>query len=98
MPAFLKNLLKDPKFDAAAIIVLWVLYIVGKNYFEPKTVDFHLVPLLRPLEIPVWWIVIGSAVFGCLATIVVQRAWRRRGSSKPTSESGTGPVSNRTPA
>jgi len=96
MPAFLKNLLKDPKFDAAAIIVLWVLYIVGKN-FEP-TVDFHLIPLWRPLRIPVWWIVIGSAVFGCLATILVQRYWRRRGSSKPTSESATGPVSNRTQA
>ncbi len=97
MPAFLKNLLKDPKFDAAAIIVLWVLYIVGEN-FKLEPVEFHLVPLWHPLSIPVSEIVIGAALFGCLATIVVQRAWRRRGSSKPTSESGTGPVSNKTPA
>ena len=97
MPAFLKNLLKDPKFDAAAIIVLWVLYIVGEN-FKLEPVEFHLIPFWRPLSIPVSEIVIGAAVFGCLATIVVQRAWRRRGSSKPASESGTGPVSNRTPA
>jgi len=46
VPVFLKNLLKDPKFDATVIIVLWVVYIIGKN-FEP-TVDFHLIPLLAP--------------------------------------------------
>ncbi len=97
MPAFLKNLLKDPKFDAAAIIVLWVLYVVGEN-FKLEPVEFHLVPLLRPLSVPVSEIVIGAALFGCLATIVVQRGWRRRGASKPTSESGTGPVSNKMPA
>ncbi len=94
MPAFLKNLLKDPKFDAAAIIVLWVVYIIGKN-FEP-TVDFHLVPLAAPLRIPVWWIVIGSAIFGCLATIAVQYSWRRKRSSKPISDSSTAAVSSST--
>jgi len=96
VPAFLKNLLKDPQFDATVIIVLWVVYIIGKN-FEP-TVDFHLIPLLAPLKIPVWWIVIGSAIFGCLATIAVQYSWRRRRSSKPISESATAPVSNSTVA
>jgi len=97
VPAFLKNLLKDPKFDAAAIIVLWVVYIVGEN-FKLEPVPFHLIPFRSPLRIPVSCVALGSAVFGCLATIVVQRAWRRRGSSKPTSESATGPVSNRTSA
>lgn len=37
MPVFLKNLLKDPKFDAAAIILLWVVYIIGKNFSPPWT-------------------------------------------------------------
>ena len=88
MPAFIKNLLRDPKFDACAIVVLWVVYIIGKN-FQLSPVEFHLIPLSQPLSVPVSEIVIGSMAFGCLATVAVQFFWKRRRSSKPSAESVT---------
>ncbi len=88
MPAFIRNLLRDPKFDVGAIVVLWVVYIVGEN-FRLEPVQFHLIPFWQPLFVPVSEIVIGSMVFGCLATVAVQFLWKRRRSSKPSAESVT---------
>jgi hypothetical protein len=95
VPDFLKNLLKDPKFDAAAIIVIWVIYIIGQN-FKLDPIKFHLVPFMNPLTVPVSEIVIGSIVFGCLATLAAQYSLRRRRASKPISSSAPAPVSNST--
>jgi len=97
VPLFLKNLLKDPKFDAAAIIVLWLIYIIGEN-FKLDPIQFHLIPFVSPLRIPVSEIVIAAIVFGSLATIAIQYYWRRSRSSKPTSSSTAAPVSSSTVA
>ena len=97
MPVFLKNLLKDPKFDAAAIIVLWLAYVIGEN-FRLDPIQFHLIPFRPPLQVPVSEVVIGAIIFGCLATLAVQYYWRRRRSSKPISESATAPASSSTVA
>ena len=97
MPAFLKNLLKDPKFDATVIIVIWLVYVVGEN-FKLDPVQFRLIPFWRPLLVPVSEIVIGAIIFGCLATIAIQYYWRRKRSSKPISASASAPVSNSTVA
>lgn len=97
MPLFLKNLLKDPKFDAAAIIIIWVIYIVGQN-FKLDPIKFHLVPFMTPLTVPVSEIVIGSIAFGCLATVAAQYSFRRRRASKPISASAAAPVSKSTVA
>jgi hypothetical protein len=73
MPSFLKN----PKFIIGAIVVLWVAYIVEENFrLDPITI--RLVPFVAALQLRVSAVIIGAAVFGSVATLVVQFLWRRR--------------------
>jgi hypothetical protein len=73
MPSFLKN----PKVIIGTIVVLWVAYIVSNNL--EKSVDFRLLPFnLLTLQLRVSAVVIASALFGAVATIVIQFLWRRR--------------------
>ncbi|MGO9449897.1 MAG: hypothetical protein ACLQDV_02450 [Candidatus Binataceae bacterium] len=87
MPSFLKN----PKFIIGTIVVLWVAYIVYNNL--EKSVDFHLLPFnALTLQLRVSAIVIGSAVFGAIVTLVIQFLWKRRsknGSSTAPASSST---------
>ncbi|MGO9605973.1 MAG: hypothetical protein ACLQAT_21715 [Candidatus Binataceae bacterium] len=87
MPSFLKN----PKFIIGTIVVLWVSYIVYNNL--EKSVDFHLLPFnVLTLQLRVSAIVIGSAVFGAIVTLVIQFLWKRRsknGSSAAPASSST---------
>ncbi len=77
MPSFAKN----PKVIASAFIILWIAYILYANFFQLDPVQIHLLPLAATLQLKVSAIVIGSAIFGSVATLIVQWAWRRRHSN-----------------
>lgn len=83
MPAFVKN----PKFIIGTLVVLWVAYVIYAN-FQLKPVDFYLLPFGGVLQFPLSVVVIGAAIFGALATLIVQWLWKR--SSK---NAATGPLS-----
>ena len=73
MPSFLKN----PKFIAGTIVVLWVAYIIYTNL--EKSVAFYLLPFnILTLQLRVSAIVAGSAIFGAIVTLVIQFLWNRR--------------------
>ncbi len=73
MPSFVKN----PKFIIGTIVVLWVAYIIYNNL--EKSVDFYLLPFnILTLQLRVSAVVIGSAVFGAIVTLVIQFLWKRR--------------------
>ena len=74
-PAFVKN----PKFIGGAIVSLWVAYIVYWNY-RLSPIDIQLVPFIKPAQLSVSSVIIGAALFGCLATLAIQFLWRRVGS------------------
>jgi hypothetical protein len=76
MPAFAKN----PKFIIGTIVVLWVAYVIYAN-FQPKMVDFYLLPFGVVLEFKLSTVIIGSAIFGALATIVIHWLWVRPSNS-----------------
>jgi hypothetical protein len=85
MPAFAKN----PKVIIGTIVVLWVAYIIYAN-FQPKTVEFYLLPFGVIIEFKLSSVIIGAAIFGVLATLIIQYLWRR-----PSNEisSGSAPSS-----
>lgn len=89
-PAFLKS----PRIIAGTIILLWVAYVIYSN-FQLTPVQIRLIPFTASLEFKVSAIVIGSALFGAAATLLLQYSWRRR-RSKPGSQSaiGAAPRSN----
>ena len=72
MPAFAKN----PKFIIGTIVVLWVAYIIYAN-FQPKFVDFYLLPFGVVIQFKLSTVLIGAAIFGVLATLIIQYLWRR---------------------
>ena len=73
MPSFLKN----PKVIVGAIVILWIAYVISNNL--EKSVDFRLLPFnILTLQLRVSAVVVVSALFGVLATIVIQFLWRRR--------------------
>jgi hypothetical protein len=78
MPAFAKN----PKFVIGTIVALWVLYVLYAN-FQPKTVDFYLLPFGVMLEFKLSTVIIGAAIFGSVATLVIQWLWRRSSNAAP---------------
>jgi len=91
LPAFLKN----PKFIAGAVIAVWVIYVVSKN-FQLDPIKIWLLPWVS-LQLKVSAVIIGAAVFGSAATLVIQYQWKRWNSSNPTSVS-TADDSNKTVA
>ena len=72
MPAFAKN----PKVIIGTIVVLWVAYIIYAN-FQPKFVDFYLLPFGVILQFKLSTVLIGATIFGVLATLIIQFMWRR---------------------
>lgn len=72
MPAFARN----PKFIIGTIVVLWVAYIIYAN-FQPKVVDFYLLPFGVIIQFKLSSVIIGAAIFGVLATLIIQYMWRR---------------------
>ena len=78
---------KQPKFWLAAILVLWLAYVIGSNLEQVVTV--HIVPWLLQPYLKVSTIVIISAIFGVVVTLGIQFMWRR--SSKLAAQSNAAP-------
>lgn len=89
MPAFAKN----PKFIIGTIVVLWVAYVIYAN-FQIEMVTFYLLPFdILKLQLRLSAVIIGAAIFGAVAVIVIHWLWRRPSNSSsaataPTSPSG----------
>jgi hypothetical protein len=87
MPAFAKN----PKFIIGTIVVLWVAYIIYAN-FQPKVVDFYLLPFGVIIQFKLSSVIIGAAIFGVLATLIIQYMWRRPSNDIPSVASPSSPA------
>ena len=73
MPAFAKN----PKFIIGTLVVLWVMYVIYAN-FQVDMVTFYLLPFsILKLQLKLSAVIIGAAIFGAVATLVVQWLWGR---------------------
>jgi hypothetical protein len=91
MPAFLKN----PKVIIGTLVVLWVAYVIYAN-FQIDMVTFYLLPFnILKLQLRLSAVIIGAAIFGALATIVIQWLWRRP--SNISSPAATTPIPPSTP-
>ncbi len=73
MPAFAKN----PKFIIGTLVVLWVAYVIYAN-FQIEMVTFYLLPFnILKLQLRLSAVIIGAAIFGAIATIVIHWLWTR---------------------
>lgn len=87
MPAFAKN----PKFIIGTIVVLWVAYIVYAN-FRPQPVDFYLLPFGVIIQFKLTTVIVGAALFGVLATLIIQFFWRRSSNDTSAVSAPTSPA------
>ena len=77
MPAFVKN----PKFIIGTIVVLWVAYVIYAN-FQIEMVTFYLLPFnILKLQLRLSAVIIGAAIFGAVATVVIHWLWVRPSNS-----------------
>ena len=77
MPAFAKN----PKFIIGTIVVLWVAYVIYAN-FQIDMVTFYLLPFnILKLQLRLSAVIIGAAIFGSVATMVIHWLWVRPSNS-----------------
>ncbi|MGA9722621.1 MAG: hypothetical protein WBQ86_09220 [Candidatus Binatus sp.] len=91
MPAFVKN----PKFIIGTIVVLWVAYVIYAN-FQIDMVTFYLLPFnMLKLQLRLSAVIIGAAIFGSLATIVIHWLWVRPSNSSSAASAPTSPSSPR---
>ena len=91
MPAFLKN----PKFIIGTIVALWVAYVIYAN-FQIDMVTFYLLPFnILKLQLRLSAVIIGAAIFGAVATVVLHWLWVRPSNS---SSSATAPIPPPTPS
>ena len=95
MPAFAKN----PKFIIGTLVILWVAYIIYAN-FQIEMVTFYLLPFnILKLQLRLSAVIIGAAIFGAVATIVIHWLWTRPSNSvsaevsRPTSPPSPAPSS-----
>ena len=85
MPAFVKN----PKFIIGTIVALWVAYVIYAN-FQIDMVTFYLLPFnILKLQLRLSAVIIGAAIFGAVATVVIHWLWVRPSNS---SSSVTAPM------
>jgi hypothetical protein len=80
---------KQPRFWGAAIIVLWLSYVIGANL--DQTVTIHVVPWLVQPILKVSSIVVWAAIVGAGLTFVIQYYWRRWRASKNAPQSRPAP-------
>jgi uncharacterized membrane protein YciS (DUF1049 family) len=80
---------KQPKFWAAAIVVLWLAYVIGSNLAQLVTI--HIIPWFVQPELKVSTIVIASAIVGATLTLIIQYYWRKSRSSKNVAQSAPAP-------
>jgi hypothetical protein len=88
MPAFVKN----PKFIIGTIVVLWVAYVIYAN-FQIEMVTFYLLPFnILKLQLRLSAVIIGAAIFGAVATVVIHWLWVRPSNSSSTATSPIPPM------
>jgi len=93
MPAFVKN----PKFIIGTIVVLWVAYVIYAN-FQIEMVTFYLLPFnILKLQLRLSAVIIGAAIFGAVATVVIHWLWVRPSNSSSTATSPIPPPAPSTP-
>jgi hypothetical protein len=91
MPAFVKS----PKFIIGTIVVLWVAYVIYKN-FQNDMVTFYLLPFnMLNLQLKLSAVIIGAAIFGSVATIVIHWLWVRPSNSSSAATAPPSPSSPR---
>jgi len=94
MPKFAKN----PKVIIGAITVIWLAYVIYEN-FQLTPVDIRLLPFsLLVLNIPVSGILLGAAIFGSAATLIIQWLWKRRSSKNGSASAAASAVCSSTVA
>jgi heme/copper-type cytochrome/quinol oxidase subunit 2 len=82
MPAFAKN----PKFIGSVILILWLAYVIYEN-FQLAAISIKLFPGLE-LNFRVSAVMIASAIFGAVITLIIQFFWRRRSSKNASPAAG----------
>jgi hypothetical protein len=92
LPAFLKS----PKVIGGVIVAAWVIYVISAN-FQLSPIQVHLLPYVM-LQFKVSAVIIAAAIFGSVATLIVEYQWKRRNSSNPTSASAASGASSKTVA
>ena len=94
-PAFVKNP-KFIKFIGGTIIILWVAYVIYWNH-QLEPINIQLFPLIKA-QLNVSSVIMGAALFGCIATLLIQLVWRRSRSKKGSTASTAPAASNKTVA
>jgi hypothetical protein len=90
MPAFAKN----PKVIIGTLVVLWVAYIIYAN-FQIEMVTFYLLPFnILKLQLRLSAVIIGAAIFGAVATIVIHYLWVRPSNTASATVTAPIPPSN----
>lgn len=90
MPAFAKN----PKVIIGTLVVLWVAYVIYAN-FQIEMVTFYLLPFnILKLQLRLSAVIIGAALFGAIATIVIHWLWMRPSNSVSAAAAAPIPPSN----
>lgn len=90
MPAFVKN----PKVIIGTLVILWVMYVIYAN-FQLDMVTFYLLPFnVLKLQLKLSAIIIGAAIFGAAATLVIQWLWRRPSNSSSSATASSAPRSS----
>jgi len=93
MPAFVKN----PKFIIGTIVVVWVAYVIYAN-FQIDMVTFYLLPFnILKLQLRLSAVIIGAAIFGAVATIVIHWLWVRPSNSSVSATAPMPPPAPSTP-
>jgi hypothetical protein len=86
MPAFAKN----PKVIIGTLVFLWVAYVIYAN-FQIEMVTFYLLPFnILKLQLRLSAVIIGAAIFGAVAAIVIHWLWVRPSNS--SSSAATSPI------
>jgi hypothetical protein len=87
---------KSPKFWIGLIIILWLAYVLSANLEQSVTIFF--VPFFVQPIVRVSSLVGASMIAGCVLTLLVQWAWRRRASKYAAASVAAAESSNNTVA
>lgn len=67
-----------PRFWIGIILILWLIYLLSGNLNE--SVTLFIVPIFVHPVVRLSGVILGSAILGCVITLLLQFSWRRRAS------------------
>jgi hypothetical protein len=76
---------KRPKFWIAAIVILWLGYLLTANLSQP--VELYIIPHFVHRTVTAAEVMLVAAVVGCAITLSIQFTWRRRSSKNGAASS-----------